>query len=357
MVGLVFWGLAGVRSQAERADSFEFLRLPAGPRTAALGGAGVADASDLAGAQLNPAGLGRLWRDEVGFSGARWIDDVQYQTAGYGHPFVGGGALAANLIALNYGTIPSYSPGGGTEGSISAQDSAVRLGYGRNGGDRFWWGAQGVYAQETLAGEKASAVAMDGGIIWQPVRTGPLRTASFGAAFRNAGKGPRFDGNKTESLPSTFQVGGTLRPFFEGLTVSVDGEQSGSAPISLRTGIEYWARSAVAFRLGYNGREAREGNGVTLGFGFRAWDFEVDYGYSGFGALGESHHMGLVYRFGSLAEKFYERGLHSLQQQDYAQAVVYFARAVSIDPHHRRALEQLREANAKLQSELKPVRP
>jgi hypothetical protein len=73
----------------------------------------VADAAGLAGTQINPAGLGRLWRDEVAFSGARWMDDVQYQTVGYAHPLVGGGAVSANLLTLDYGAIPSYSPSGG----------------------------------------------------------------------------------------------------------------------------------------------------------------------------------------------------------------------------------------------------
>jgi hypothetical protein len=47
-----------------------------------MGGAGVAEAKGWAGAQINPAGLGQLRRDEVTFSGARWIDDVRYQSAG-----------------------------------------------------------------------------------------------------------------------------------------------------------------------------------------------------------------------------------------------------------------------------------
>lgn len=91
-----------------------------------------------------------------------------------------------------------------------------------------------------------------------------------------------------------------------------------------------------------------------MGFGFRAWDLQVDYGYVGFGALGETHHLGLTYRFGSVAEKHYERGLASLQQKDYAQAVIHFARAVSLDPNHRRALLSLREASGKLQEQEHP---
>jgi hypothetical protein len=147
------------------------------------------------------------------------------------------------------------------------------------------------------------------------------------------------------------QAGANLRPFFEGLSVSVDSLLSEEKRVDVLAGVEYWAKGAVAFRLGYNGRQAREGSGATLGFGFRAWDVEIDYGYAGFGALGETHHVGVTYRFGSLAERHYDCGLASLQRKDYAQAVLDFAQAVSMDPNHRRAMARLREAGAKLKEQ------
>ncbi len=340
--------------QAQRADVFEFLRLPAGARTSAMGGAGVAEAQGWAGSQINPAGLGRLKRDEVTFSGARWIDDVNYQTAGFAHPFLRGGALSAAVSTLSYGDIPSYSPSGGREGTTDAHDASARLGYGLSWKDRLWWGFQGVYAQENLSGHTAHAVAADGGVLWTPIVTGPLRSATVGGAFRNWGQGPRY-GNKTESLPKTFQAGVNFRPFFEGASVSVDGVFSPNKPTTVVLGTEYWARGAVALRLGYNGRETLDGTGLTMGFGFRAWDMDVDYSFVGDGDLGESHHIGLTYRFGRLSEKHYALGLVSLQKKDYASAVVHFAQAISIDPKNRRALGKLREANRLLQTQSKPT--
>lgn len=343
-------------AQAQRSDSFEFLNLPASARTSAMGGAGVAEAKGWAGAQINPAGLGRLRRDEVAFSGARWVDDVQYQTAGYAHPFLDGGALSGSIATVDYGNIPSFSPTGGPAGTTGAHDAGVRLGYGRSWRDRFQWGIQGVYARENLAGESAQAVAADGGVLWTPIPTGPLRTLSVGGAFRNWGQGPRY-GDKTESLPRTFQAGLTLCPWIEGASLSLDELISPNKSPSFVAGAEYWARGAVALRVGFNGREAREGSGLTMGLGFRAWDMEVDYSFIGYGALGETHHVGLTYRFGRLSEKQYELGLVSLQKKDYAEAVIHFAQSVSIDPKNRRAVEKLREANSLLQNQAKPFTP
>ncbi|MBP9699116.1 MAG: PorV/PorQ family protein [Elusimicrobia bacterium] len=348
-IAALFLGL-GSKAQARRSDVFEFLRLPSGARTAALGGAGVAEAKGVAGADINPAGLGRLWRDEAAFSGSRWLDDGQYQSLGYAHPFFKGGALAVSVLSVDYGDIPGYSPAGNAEGSVSTQDLAARAGYGRAWKNRVWWGAQGIYAQETLAGDSANAIAASGGLIWSPVVSGKLRTLSIGGAFQNWGKEPEFDGT-SEPLPQTVQAGLNLHPFFDALSVSVDGIYGPRKPFVFVAGAEYWARGAVALRVGYNGREAKEGAGVSLGFGFRAWDLEVDYAYVGLGELGETHHMGLTFRFGSLAEKHYARGLENLQREDYAQAVVSFAESVRMDPSHRRALEKLRQANNKLQQE------
>ena len=340
----------GYTAQARRSDAFEFLRLPSGARTTALGGAGVAEAKGVAGADINPAGLGRLWRDEVTLSGTRWLEDGQYQSAGYAHPFFKGGALAVSVLSVDYGDIPGYSPTGQAGGSVSAQDLAARAGYGHAWKNRFWWGAQGIYAQETLAGDTASAVAASGGMIWSPFVSGTLRTLSIGGAFQNWGKEPEFDG-ASEPLPQTVQAGLNLHPFFDALSVSVDGIYGPGKPFVFVAGAEFWARGAVALRAGYNGREAKEGTGVSLGFGFRAWDLEVDYAFVGLGDLGETHHMGLTFRFGSLAEKHYARGLENLQKEDFAQAVVSFAESVRMDPSHRRALEKLRLANEKLQQE------
>lgn len=341
-------------AHAQRANSFEFLNVPASARTSAMGGAGVAEAKGWAGAQINPAGLGQLRRDEVTFSGARWIDDVRYQSAGYAHPFLAGGALSGSIVTVDYGDIAAFSPAGGPEGATGARDTGVRLGYGQSWRDRWQWGFQGVYAQENLAGESAHAVAGDGGIIWRPVPSGPLRTLSVGGAFRNWGQGPRY-GEETESLPRTVQAGIHLSPFIEGFSLALDEIFSPDKSPSFVAGAEYWARGAVALRLGFNGREAQEGSGLTLGLGFRAWDLEVDYSFIGYGALGETHHVGLTYRFGRLAEKHYELGLVSMRNKDYAEAVVRFAQAVSIDPKNRRALEKLREANLLLQTQSKPT--
>lgn len=341
-------------AKAERSTSFEFLNLPASARTSALGGAGVAEAKGWAGAQINPAGLGRLRRDEVAFSSARWIDDVNYHSAGYAHPFLNGGALSGSIVSVDYGDIAAFSPTGGPEGTTGAKDTGVRLGYGRSWRDRLQWGIQGVYARENLAGETAQSLAADGGVLWAPFLTGPLRTLSVGGALRNWGQGPR-SGDKTEPLPRTIQAGLNLCPFIEGASLSLDEIFSPTQSPSFVAGAEYWARGAVALRLGYNGLTAREGSGLTMGLGFRAWDLEVDYSFIGYGDLGETHHVGLTYRFGQLAEKHYALGLVSLQKKDYAEAVIHFAQSVSVDPKNRRALEKLREANTLLQNQAKPT--
>ena len=126
--GIAVFLLGGASVHGRRADSFEFLTLPVGARSVALGGAGVADADGWAGSQINPASLGRLWRDEIGFTGTRWMDDVQYQAVGGAHPFLGGGAMAVTLLSIDYGSIPSFTTGRAADGTVSGGGRAVKLG-------------------------------------------------------------------------------------------------------------------------------------------------------------------------------------------------------------------------------------
>jgi Tfp pilus assembly protein PilF len=82
----------------------------------------------------------------------------------------------------------------------------------------------------------------------------------------------------------------------------------------------------------------------------------VDYAYAAFRPLGGTHRLSLSWRFGSVAEAHYERGMGYLRRGDDARAVIEFARTVALDPSHKRALLRLREANERIQAEQKSLR-
>ncbi len=344
--------LPATATQAEAAEAFEFLRLPLAARTAALGGSGVAAADDWAGSQWNPAALGRIARGEAVFGGAKWLVESRHQALGAALPVGARGGVSLTLFSLDYGDVPAFDGAGQHMGDAQARDSLARLGYGQALTDRLWLGAAGAYAEEKLGDHRARTWAGDTGVIWSP-RQWP--GGSLGASVRNLGPGPKFDRERGE-LPRTYQAGASWQAFDGGLTINTDALWT-DGESSLLTGVEYWARGAVAFRAGYDGRPAKDGAGVTAGLGFRAWDLVFDYAYTAYGDLGDAHHLTLSYRFGSVAQAHYERGMAAMRRGDYARAVLHFGRAIAADPSHRRALARLKEANARLQQELKPAIP
>jgi hypothetical protein len=107
VLGLVAWAAFAPRSHGQTNDEFyrswRWTEEVAAPRTAGLGGAGVALADDSAAAQLNPAGLTQLPKPEIA-GGVLWRgpgslgQDSTLPRAGIG--FLGAGGLLTRKWAL-----------------------------------------------------------------------------------------------------------------------------------------------------------------------------------------------------------------------------------------------------------------
>ena len=138
---------------------------------------------------------------------------------------------------------------------------------------------------------------------------------------------------------------------FESLTVALDVEKTQGSALAVKSGIEYWTKDVLAFRLGYDSAYDL-GTGLGFGFGFKAVGVQVDYAFSDVGGLGGTHHVGISYRFGSVAESHYQNGMRYLRLGDFAKAIIEFNRALSVDHSHRRAILRIKEANERLQSRL-----
>lgn len=333
--------------------SFDFLNLSLGARQTAMGGSGVAVADDLYASHLNPAALGRLWRHEAGFLYTRWFEDVSYQYLGYAYPTSQWGTFAASLYQLGYGDIQGFDTSGKRTSVLTAKDSMGQLSYGRQVSGRIWTGLNLKYAHERLHTETAGVFAGDLGLLYQPNLTGWLSSSALGLSVRNIGRRPKFI-QESARLPASVQAGVAIRPFFEGLTLTADATKVQSGEISAQAGAEYLAKNVVAFRVGYNSAYDL-GSGLAFGAGFKAWNLQFDYAFAGFSGLGSTHHLGLTFRFGSLAETHYDRGMQALREKDYPAAIVEFGKTLSLNHQHRRALLRMKETNELLQEHLRQL--
>lgn len=334
--------------------AFDFLNITIGARQIAMGGSGVAIADDLYATNINPAALGKLWREETSFLYTRWFQDVSLQYMGYAHPTLRWGTFAASLSRLGYEDIQGFDISGKRTTSLSARDLMGQFSYGWLAFDRIWAGATLKILQEKLHTNTATAIATDLGILYKPDLEGWPPSSSIGLSIRNIGTRPRFI-EESADLPLTLQVGAAFRPFFEGLTLSTDLTKERAKNVTAQLGLEYLARGILAFRIGYNSTYDI-GSGIGFGFGLRAWDLQFDYAFAGFSDLGNTHHFGLTFRFGSIAEAYYERGMKEMRQKEYARAIMEFGKVLSFDQRHRRALLRIREANELLQKEAEQLK-
>ncbi len=356
--GLVIWGvlLTGLMCHASAglaSTSFRFLELQSGAREMSMGNAGTAAGSSLSGTYLNPAILGQLWQQEVCLRHTSWIQETDVQYAGYVYPTMKHGVFSMGVLNLSYGQIPGYDASGFKTSSLEAKDTAVDAAYGRKFWTCFWGGIRVKHATEKLAHATAKAQALDIGFLYRVPFDWGNSSPQIGLSFRNWGNQPQFVREK-QDLPQETALGLAVQPFYKSFTLDLDLVLPKNSDMGFRAGVEYRARDTAFFRAGYDSRQ-EDGNGFSFGLGIKAWDVEMNYAYTGFSDLGDAHHVGLVFRFGSLAEKYYERGMMNLRREDYPRAMVEFGKAVSLDPGLRKALRRLQETNRLLQKEHKDI--
>lgn len=301
--------------------SAQFLKLGIGARPIALGGAYVAEASDLSALYWNPAGLGTMTSSSVQMAHTQYLQDVSYNFAAVGVSLGNAGTLAASLIFLDSGEMPvrTVEQPDGTGERFRVTDFALQLSYGRMLTDRFSIGGTAKFIQERIWHSSASTIAFDVGTLF----TTPYPRLRLGASFTNFGPKMRMrgrdimfstdpvpgqDGNveivnseyttDRHPLPLLFRVGlswDAVATHDHRLLISTDAAQPNDNSQFVNAGIEYSFRDLVSLRAGYRNLFEVDGEqGLTFGGGLnyridRTLRIGFDYAYADFGRLAETH--------------------------------------------------------------------
>lgn len=301
--------------------SAQFLKLGVGARALALGGAYVAEASDLSALYWNPAGLGTMSGASVQLAYTDYLQDISYNFAAVGVSLGSAGTVAASLIFLDSGEMPvrTIEQPDGTGEQFKVQDFAIQLSYGRMLTDRFSIGGSAKFIQERIWHSSASSIAFDVGTLF----TTPYPRLRLGASFSNFGPkmrmsgrdimfstdpSPGQDGNveivnsefstDRHPLPLLFRVGlswDAVSTADHRVLMSTDAAHPNDNSQYVNLGMEYSFRSLVAFRAGYKNLFEQDGEqGLTFGGGInvrmdRSFSARIDYAYADFGRLSETH--------------------------------------------------------------------
>lgn len=303
----------------------QFLKLGVGPRAISMGGAFVAEASDLSALYWNPAGLARLQGAQVMFNYTDYLVDVQYSAAAFGTNLGRFGTLALSLIFLDSGEmdVRTTDQPEGTGERFDVTNFALQLSYARALTDRFSIGGNLKYVNETIWHSSASAMAFDVGVLF----TTPYRKLRLGASMSNFGPKMQMSGRDIQfgTDPDGQQQGNVeiVNAFYEAEKFSMpllfkvglawDAVDLGDYRIILLTdashpidnseylnlGGEFNFRDLVYLRLGYRNLFEKDGEQtLTYGGGLnfridRSLRVQFDYAYADFGRLENTQWFGV----------------------------------------------------------------
>jgi len=304
---------------------WQFLKIPASAREAAIGGikAGLAG-SNVGVVFNNPAELVFADGLQFSFTDNSWFADIHNQAVAVSKNFpkIGWFGISANYV--DYGDmirtdivqqVSPYPDVTGTEyvdklvstglGTFTANDMAIGLSYARQVTDRLSFGGTVRYLRSKIDDLTMDNFSIDVGTIFY---TG-IKSLRIAMLARNFGPDSRFFEfnekiNRTPvniKLPTQFRFGiayDVLEHTDDSphlLTVALEGVHPNDGPEKLNTGVEYSLMNLLFLRGGYRFNYDEEG--LTLGGGVNVnmgMNFTVDYAYLDFGRLEQVHMFSLV---------------------------------------------------------------
>ncbi|MBU1754647.1 PorV/PorQ family protein [bacterium] len=270
--------------------SGQFLKIGAGARAMAMGGAQVALADDAYALYWNPAGLSNIKRREAIFSYMFHVQDMKMGYMGIITPRKKG-VMGTSISYLTHDDIPGYDHAAKSTGSFEAGDVAIDVSYGQKIGKKYSAGGNIKIVSERIDSNQGIGIGLDLGGMFRM-----NKYTSMGAVLRNVTlKGLQLD-KKKEILPTTLTVGVACQVPEIDLNLACDATIPSDNNAFLNAGVEYSYQHNLTARLGVRGGPAND-SAFTAGFGYGFGLFSLDYAMEPFGDLGSSHHVSVQYRF------------------------------------------------------------
>lgn len=276
---------------AHAAAGFAFLEVPAGARTAALGGAYASLAEGPEAAFWNPAGLAATERLGVTGGHAELFEKLRHDYFSVAGPLFGGG-VSGSIRALYSEPIDERDELGNLIGTFGAHDLEFGLGYGHRMGESLDVGASAQIVRERIANLAAQTWSLGVGAAWEPDWANGLR---FAASGQNLGPAAHYTIDGVEGadvpLPAAFHAGVSRRVDLGAqllLRAAVESRfTNGRSGIGM-VGVEVIHVLGAALRAGLRVNDDTAGFGA--GAGYRSGALEFDYAFVPMRLdLGDSH--------------------------------------------------------------------
>ncbi|MDD5492191.1 MAG: PorV/PorQ family protein [bacterium] len=295
-LGYLAFSISSYAANGTGTTGAQFLRLGAGARPVAMGGAYTAISDDVNGPQYNAAGIAWAKHKEAIASYIDYLEGITYGYIGYIQPLQNGSALGMALAYLNSGSIDQTDLAGTSIGTFSSTQSLLLLTYAKTMGPKMSWGTNLKMFQQKIENEKANGYAFDFGAIYKL-----WPRLAFGLNVQNLGPGVKFVQEK-DPLPLTIKAGVAYIFVEDMLTLSTDAkyQPKEDSKINENVGLEYWVNQNLALRVGYdtaNISDIENFNGITAGLGFQVAGFNLHYAWMPYGILGDTHRISVGYKW------------------------------------------------------------
>lgn len=277
------------------------LKIPLGPRPAAMGEAFVALADDLNSTAWNPAGLAQMNNYQIGFMHNIYLQDTSQEYLAYAQNLFSNAGFGAYVTYFNYGKIPKYIEEASQPreaGDFTPADLTVSAGYGQQLLPGASLGVAVKFFSQNIDTENYSAFAVDIGGLVDP----GVQGLQFGLAVQNLGTQIA-----EANLPMNAKVGAAyLLPLQVGpkdawrLLADVNLPFGDTKYTSVNVGTEYAYNQLLALRLGYKIKDTGDLGGViglTAGVGAKFSILSLDYALLPFGDLGLTHQIMIAANF------------------------------------------------------------
>lgn len=359
----------------------DFLKIPVGARTAAMGEAVSALTFDSEALDANVAGMIQLRSMQALFEHSEWIENVRREVVQFAMPlnFFGGGEALRGVAGLNLqflGITPfeHYDSWGLVVDQVKYSAFKVKAGY-----------ALDLVHNESLdlsAGLSFSFVSKSMNTTGSGIDADTLGKPSIDVGgmivlYHHNSKMDRYIGESinvsllfqnidfirlagNENLPFLMRLGVGVK-LFQMVDFGIDVFKYSDSSFRAGFGAEYWFRNLVAIRAG-----AKLGtdqlNHFTVGLGakytVKDYTFNFDYALIPFESFGLTHRFSLKFDLGKydprdMTDIYYYKGVDYFMQNDYKKAIDMWDKVLKKRPDHPEAAKRIKEARKVLELEEK----
>ncbi len=302
--------------------SAQFLKIGAGARAIALGGAYSALGDDIYSIYWNPAGLALSKnQSEIVFNHANWLADMTYDFAAASLNLGDAGNVGVSFTSFGVPEekVRTFANPEGDGRYWDATSMAIGLTYSKSLTDRFSVGINGKYISETIWNSSATSFAFDVGTLYRTPFNDLLISAAifnFGSAMQLQGRDLQFNQDPNAnidtgpnnipssydtdafSLPMMFRFGlamDVIDSRYIRLSASADAVHPNDNSEYVNVGAEFAYDELLFLRGGY--RQLFMNNsegGLTLGAGLKYrftdnFGVFINYAYADYGRLKSVH--------------------------------------------------------------------